>query len=107
MIIVEFESATTSGNQIYTLNTMHGLKTGQRFPCSGGTSTNHPPTCIIERGEVDNTSKFSKPIRVYITDFSYTASPAGTFAIYLVVDNPKDIDSDMSINIKLLEGTNW
>lgn len=49
-------------------------------------------------------SKISKPIRVYIKDFSYTANTATTF--YLFVENPV-INSDMRLRIKAVEGSNY
>lgn len=81
-LIFEFESASL-GSQVYTSNTMHGFGTGTTFPCSGGTSTAIPPTCLFEQGEYDATNNLSRPLRVHVTAFTYTTNVA--FTIYLVV----------------------
>ncbi|KAL4505422.1 hypothetical protein ABPG72_002484 [Tetrahymena utriculariae] len=100
LLIVEFESYSQAGTQLYNSNTMHGLSDGDQFPCSGGTGTT-PITCWIQIGSYDSTSQISKPIRIFIKDMSGT-----TGNYYLFIENPQQINYDLRIRIRSIEGTN-
>ncbi|EAR88802.2 hypothetical protein TTHERM_00262980 (macronuclear) [Tetrahymena thermophila SB210] len=100
MLIVEFESySQASGTQLYNQNTMHGLSDGDQFPCSGGTGST-PITCWIQTGSIDTNSMISKPIRIFIKDMAGTT---GTY--YLFIENPQQINYDLRIRIRSIQGT--
>ncbi|KAL4456555.1 hypothetical protein ABPG74_000662 [Tetrahymena malaccensis] len=100
MLIIEFESYSQAGTQLYNSNTMHGLSDGDQFPCSGGTGST-PITCWIQTGSIDANSQISKPIRIFIKDISGT-----TATYYLFIENPKQANYDLRMRIRSIQGTN-
>lgn len=75
MLVVEVPTQTKRGTTKYSAATMFGFVTGDKYPCAfaDGLSVlnGKHPICIFEAGDI---SSFGQPMRIYISNFYYTAN---------------------------------
>lgn len=71
---------------VYTTGVMHGLASGQRFPCSAGSGLTAPDLlCVFEKGSVAGEGI---PMKIIVTNFSYYED--SSTKLNLVISNPNE-----------------
>jgi len=96
--VIEIPVLNDDGTKIYNTPALLGLQSGAKYPCSLGIYT--PVYCYYEQG---SSTKYGKPTRIFVTDFSVPANNSLSFR--MLFTNPDIVDVFPSFNFKAFGGS--